>query len=98
VLPPHLIPGNPGNSGGKKGRSGRRPDKWKLWCQKVVSGKSAQREIRRVLRNRAHPAFATMVKFLGEQGFGKAEANVNVKGKMTLEDLVSASNDVAGDD
>lgn len=92
-----LSGGNPGNSGGKKGRSGRKPGSWKKWCMKVVSGPSAAKAIRKVLRNPEHPAFGSMVKFIGEQGYGKAEASVNVKAD-SLEALIAGSMGRAGSD
>lgn len=91
-----LRRGNPGNSGGKKGRSGRKPDAWKALCARLVNRDSTIRAAKRILRNDKHPAYLGALKFLTEQAYGKAAAPIEVSGKLTLEQLLSASREAGG--
>jgi hypothetical protein len=50
------IGGTPGHRGG----SGRPPDKLKAFWASVLNGKASQKELRRVLENADHPAFAAL--------------------------------------
>lgn len=86
-----LRRGNPGNSGGKKGRSGRKPDAWKALCRRLVNRESTIRAMKRILRDPKHPAFKGLLKDLTEQGYGKVAQGVEVSGKLTLEQILSAS-------
>ena len=93
TLPAHLTPGNPGNSGGKKGRSGRHPKAFTAFCRRMTMGAHSQRAIRRIFRKGdQHPLFAFALRWASENGYGKAIQRMDVKGGLTLEQLVGAAN------
>ena len=85
-----FVPGNPGNSGGKKGRSGRRPDIWLAWCQKLMLNNGTQRAIRRVIRDRNHPAYGTITKMIRDSAFPTTK-NMDLTVKTSLEDILAQS-------
>lgn len=92
-LAPHLVPGNPGNSGGKPGRSGRRAKWLENWAFRMLTAGYTKNSVRRILKSKGqHPAFVSMWKSLAERAAGKAAQPVEVAGKLTLEQLLSASN------
>jgi hypothetical protein len=51
---------NTGGTPGHKGGSGRPPDKLKAFWASVLNGAASQKEVRRVLENADHPAFASL--------------------------------------
>lgn len=87
-----LVPGNPGNSGGKKGRSGRRPDIWLAWCQKLMLNKGTQRAIRRVIRDKSHPAYGTITKMIRDSAFPVTKQQ-DITLRTSLEDILAHSYD-----
>jgi hypothetical protein len=70
---PNLVPGNPGNSGGKKGRSGRLPEEYRMHCRELVDSPKARAAVKRILADDTHQHFASLYRYLGDRGYGKAE-------------------------
>jgi hypothetical protein len=73
-----------GNTGGKKGRSGRRPDWLKEFCDDLLASPASKRQVKEILSDKNHPAFATMWKAVAERAHGKADQNVNLSGKVQV--------------
>lgn len=69
-----LRTGNPGNKGGP----GRPPDAWKELCRDLASRPAMIKSAEKVLKNPKHPAWLGAWKFLAEQGYGRAVAQVDV--------------------
>jgi len=68
------VKGDPRSGRGpKKGapNAGRPRNEHILWCQRAVSTPAAEKEVLAVLKDRNHPAFATMWKALTDRGYGK---------------------------
>lgn len=98
-LPAHLVPGNPGNSGGKKGRSGRTPAAFKRFCQRMTMGKNSQKAIRKIFRKGdQHPMFPFALKWASQYGYGMPKQDVAVEGSLSLEAILAASNQPAGEE
>ena len=76
--------GTPGNSGGKKGRSGRRPDWLRQFCDNLLASAKCKAQVRAILGDKDHPAFATMWKAVSERAHGKAEQQINHGGTIVI--------------
>ena len=76
--------GTPGNSGGKKGRSGRRPEWLREFCDDLLASPKCKAQVKAILADKDHPAFATMWKAVAERAHGKADQNVNHRGKVQV--------------
>lgn len=75
--------GPPGGfTGGDDPRRGRGPEKgapnagrprneFIEWCQKVVSDPKCKAQVEAILKDKKHPAFATMWRAVGERAHGK---------------------------
>lgn len=68
---PHGGALNSGGTPGNKGGTGRPPNEHVEWCRSVVDDPRSREQVAAVLRDRDHPAFATMWKVLAERGHGK---------------------------
>lgn len=69
---------HPGNTGGKKGRSGRRPNWLREFCDGLLASRKCKAQVKAILEDSSHPAFATMWKAVGERAHGKPEQQLNV--------------------
>jgi hypothetical protein len=69
---------HPGNTGGKKGRSGRRPDWLKTFCDNLLASPKCKAQVKAILADKDHPAFATMWKAAGDRAHGKPDQKVDV--------------------
>lgn len=76
----HRLPvgAHPGNTGGKKGRSGRRPDWLREFCDSLLASPKCKAQVKAVLSDKDHPAFATMWKAVGERAHGKPEQPIKL--------------------
>lgn len=83
---------------GKKGRSGRTPEAWRELCRELVSRKATIKAAKTILENEDHPAWTGAFKFMAEQGYGRAKESLELKGTLTLEDLVAGSRDMENAD
>lgn len=72
--------------GPKKGapNAGRPPDQWKEECRKLVSRNEMLDRARAVLDNPEHPAWLGALKFLTEQGYGRAAQTLDLTSDNTL--------------
>ncbi len=59
--------------GPKKGapNAGRPRNEFVEWCQQVVSDPKCKSQVEAILRDKKHPAFATMWRAVGERAHGK---------------------------
>jgi hypothetical protein len=76
--------GNPGNSGGKKGRSGRRPDWIKTFCDDLLASPASKRQVKEILADKNHPAFATMWKAVCDRAHGKPDQTLQHSGTIVI--------------
>lgn len=77
---PHGGALNAGGTPGNKGGTGRPPNEHVDWCRELLSDPACEAEVRAVLLDRRHPAFATMWKSVAERGYGKAAQPVTGAG------------------
>ena len=81
----HFMPGHdPRRGHGLKGRSGRKPDWIKDFCDDLLADPKCKAQVRAILRNKDHPAFATMWKAAGDRAYGKADQKVEQTGDVTI--------------
>ena len=73
-----------GNTGGKKGRSGRRPEWLREFCDDLLASPKCKAQVKAILADKDHPAFATMWKAVAERAHGKAHQNVTHGGKIQV--------------
>lgn len=85
-----FVPGDPRINRTKPG-PGRPKDKFKRLCQRLTL-RATRKHVRRILRDPNHQYFMQAVKWASENGFGKPDTMLEVKGKLTLEQLVSQAN------
>ena len=76
------VGAHPGNTGGKPGRSGRPPNEFKAMCADLVSSPEAQEQIRSILTNANHPAFASVFKAVAPYGYGQPKQDIGISGEM----------------
>lgn len=70
---------------------GRPTEAFKAMCAKLLSRKSVVRQIRRVVRDSDHDAWLGALKTLAAYAHGQPTASVEVKGKLTLEQILARS-------
>jgi hypothetical protein len=70
-----LRRGNPGNRGG-----GREPEAHRDWCREMISDPAAEQEVRAILLDRNHPAYAAMWREVAARGYGKPTQTVEHTG------------------
>ena len=63
--------GNPGNRGG-----GRKPNEFKEWCADLLAEPDVEQQVKEILKDKKHPAHATMWKAVTERAYGKPVAYV----------------------
>lgn len=76
------VGAHPGNTGGKPGRSGRPPNEFKAMCADLVSSPEAQEQIRSILTNANHPAFASVFKAVAPYGYGQPKQELALSGEV----------------
>jgi len=82
-----LQHGNPGNKGG-----GRYPNWYARFADASLSKKTTRQAIRRILRNPNHPAFAGLLKEMGNRAFGLPKQTIDhTIAERTLEDMLADS-------
>lgn len=64
---------------------------WKKLMRKYASKPRYQKGLRAILRNPNHPDYPSMYKWASEQGYGRAGQSVDVKGSITLAQLIGGS-------
>ena len=66
--------------GPKKGapNAGRPPDAWKAACRELASRDEMLERLRQVLDDPEHPAWLSALRFVAEQGYGKARQQLEV--------------------
>lgn len=84
-----VMPGRFGGTlrrgGGNPKRNGGRPPNWlRDFCDEALADPKCKAAVRAILRNRSHPAFATMWKAAGERAHGKPEQPVEHGGELTI--------------
>lgn len=72
------------NGGTNKGGPGRPPDQWKRWCRQAVSKKEIREKAIAVLQDIESPHWFNALKWLGEQGYGKAAQPIENSGESVL--------------
>ncbi len=91
VRQPHggalLTGGVPGNKGG----TGRPPNWLKEFCDDLLADKKAKAQVRAIMKDKDHPAYATMWKALADRAAGKPVQAHEHRLGATLEELVSGS-------
>lgn len=81
-----LRRGNPGNKGG-----GRTPEAFKRWCRKMLASDKVTEAVKSVVRNSNHQQWAQAYKTLTSYAYGQPQASVEVKGKLSLEQILARS-------
>jgi len=75
---------HPANTGGKKGRSGRRPNWLREFCDDLLASPKCKAEVKAILHDKQHPAFATMWKAVSERAHGKPEQQIAHAGEVVI--------------
>lgn len=69
-----------GGTRGNRGGPGRPSNAFKEYCARLLEDRACQAQVRRVLRDASHPAFAALWKAIAERAYGKAPQAVEVSG------------------
>jgi len=69
---------------GVKGRSGRRPNWLRDFCDNLLASTKCKAQVRAILADKDHPAFATMWKAVGERAHGKPEQPIDHGGELVI--------------
>ena len=85
------LPGIPFASGadarrghGVKGRSGRKPDWLRQFCDDLLASAACKKQVKEILADKSHPAFATMWKAVSERAHGKPEQPIDHGGEVVI--------------
>jgi hypothetical protein len=76
---------------GKKGRSGRKPSWLKEFCDDLLADPKCKAAVRKILKNPAHPAFATMWGKVTDRAHGKPVQPIEHSVDGTLEEILARS-------
>lgn len=94
VPQPHggaLIPGQ-GRGPAKGAPNAGRPPNWlKEFCDDLLADRAAKSQVRAILKDKNHPAFATMWKAMADRAAGKPVQAHEHRLGATLEELVAGS-------
>ena len=90
-----LVGGNPGNSGGKKGRSGRPANKFREYCREIFEKNELLIKATRMACDEEEKAHDRLdaIKWIAEQGYGKAPAELKIDGELTCKHDLSKLTD-----
>jgi hypothetical protein len=70
---------------------GRTPEAFKRWCRKTLSRKEVAHAMRDVVQNKNHPQFMSASKMLASYAYGMPGQTLEVKGKLSLEQILARS-------
>lgn len=82
---------HPKNTGGKKGRSGRKPDWLKKFCDDLLADPTSKKQVKEILQDKNHPAFAAMWSRVADRAHGKPGQSVTLEAGATLSSLIEAA-------
>jgi hypothetical protein len=88
VSRPGLVPFKPGHDPrrghGVKGRSGRKPNWLREFCDDLLASPKTKAQVRDILADKSHPAFATMWKAVSDRAHGKPEQPLEHSGTIVI--------------
>jgi hypothetical protein len=83
------MPGRNGGmlrrGGGNPKRNGGRPPNWlRQFCDDILASPKCMAEVKAILHDKSHPAFATMWKAVSERAHGKPEQQIDHGGEVVI--------------
>lgn len=70
---------------------GRPSEAFKRFCRRLLARQQVNHAIRDVVQNKHHPQFMSAYKTMAAYGYGQPQASVEVKGKLSLEQILARS-------
>ena len=69
---------------GVKGRSGRKPNWLREFCDDLLASPKCKQQVKEILNDKSHPAFATMWKAVSDRAHGKPEQPIEHGGTIVI--------------
>ena len=86
---PDMRPGHNGGgslkTGGVHANSGRPKNEWRDACRGIVGSDKVLELAKQVIEDPGHSAWLGALKWIGEQGYGKAKEEIDLTGKVDHE-------------
>lgn len=81
--PRRLKNGGIAGRGPKKGapNAGRPRDEWKAWLRSIVDAEETREGIAAILSDHSHPAYAKVLQWAAERGYGKESDHIEHSGE-----------------
>lgn len=84
-----VMPGRFGGTlrrggGNPKRNGGRKPDWLRQFCDDLLASPKCKAQVKAILSDKDHPAFAVMWKAVGERGHGKAAQPMSHSGEVAI--------------
>jgi hypothetical protein len=69
---------------GNRGGTGRPPNWLREFCDNLLASPKCKRQVKEILEDKSHPAFATMWKAVSDRAHGKPEQTLEHSGTIVI--------------
>jgi hypothetical protein len=81
----------PGAGGGAQPGAGRPKNEFKQWCVDLLDDVDNRKQVEDILKDKGHPAYATMFRTIADRAHGKPKEHVQVDVNVSVAEALEAA-------